>query len=101
MKFQLNTEPIKYAVIVLSMPFWLPFFRALLREFNDALRDEGGLLGRAPTPRELKKLNAALGKFESPMLSERGIDVRRNAPTSTAAQRATGAKPRRGFRATR
>jgi len=104
MTLHLNTEPIKYAIVALSAPFWLPFMKALLREFNDALRDEGGLLGRAPTKSELAALDDRHGKFESPLLSERWEDVDRNERQARSRQRSArrgGATVRRGFRTTR
>jgi hypothetical protein len=121
MVVHLNTDAVKYTLVALSSPFWLPFCKALLKEFNDALRDEGGLLGRAPTKAELVVLNKTLGKFDSPMQSERWEDAARNqriareqrrAPRSATkgqiksasqgpAPRAGGAVPRRGFRTTR
>jgi hypothetical protein len=104
MALHLNTDAVKYALVALSSPFWLPFAKALLKEFNDALRDEGGLLGRAPTKAELQKLEAAHGKFESPMLSERWEDARRRQSSARGAPRTArraGGTVRRGFRTTR
>ena len=104
MALHLNTEPIKYALIAATAPFWLPFVKAIFKEFNDALRDEGGLLGRAPTKAELAKLDAAHGKFESPMHSERWEDAERKQRQSRAKQsagRRPGRAVRRGFRTTR
>jgi hypothetical protein len=93
--FELNSEPVKYALIALSAPVWLPFARALWREFNDALRDEGGLLGEAPSAAELAAIERERGRFQSGLVSitwaeqerlENGADAsaRARAPTSTA-----------------
>lgn len=101
MAMHFNTEPIKYALIALSAPIWLPFTKALLKEFNDALRDEGGLLGRQPTARELEKMNKVYGKFESPMHSERWDEVERGERARHRRPNmggASSAKRPRGFR---
>lgn len=69
-EFGLNSEPVKYLLIVLTAPFWIPFFKALFKEFNDSLRDEGGLFGLPPTKEKLAEMNRELGKFRSPLVSE-------------------------------
>lgn len=65
----LNSEPVKYALLLLTLPFWLPFAKALWTAFNDSLRDEGGLLGTAPTPEELAAIERQRGRFQSAMRS--------------------------------
>jgi hypothetical protein len=70
MPFSINSEPIKYAVVLLASPIWLPFIKGLIKEFNDALRDEGGLFGQAPSKQQLRDMDKELGRFESPMVSE-------------------------------
>ncbi len=69
MAIELNSEPVKYALIALSAPVWLPFAKALWREFNDSLRDEGGLLGDAPSAAELAAIERERGRFESGMVN--------------------------------
>ncbi|MBL8800860.1 MAG: hypothetical protein JNN27_02615 [Planctomycetes bacterium] len=69
MDIHLNSEPVKYALLLLTLPFWLPFAKALWTEFNDSLRDEGGLLGAAPTPEELAAIERTRGRFQSSMRS--------------------------------
>ncbi len=89
--FSLNSEPVKYAVIALSAPIWLPFVRALWKELNDSLRPEGGILGLAPSQKELEALEKSQGRHDSPLISE------------TWAERDAGTGPRqaRSTRATR
>lgn len=69
MDIHLNTEPVKYAIIALSAPVWLPFARALWREFNDSLRDEGGVFGHAPTAAELAAIERERGRFHTSLLN--------------------------------
>jgi hypothetical protein len=52
----LNTEAVKYTILIVSLPLWWPFFRELWREFNDILAEEGGLLGRKPSESELAEI---------------------------------------------
>ncbi|HVS10075.1 MAG TPA: hypothetical protein VMS76_09390 [Planctomycetota bacterium] len=92
----LNSEPVKYAIILLTAPFWLPFVKALWRELNDSLREEGGLLGQAPTPKELAEMNRELGAHESSLVSERWEDIGRgNRPAARA--RGAGRERPHGF----
>jgi len=70
MQFSLNSEPVKYALIALTAPFWWPFMRALWKELNDSLREEGGILGQQLNRSELERMNKAQGRRESPLVSE-------------------------------
>ena len=54
--FNINTPVVKYAILVLAAPLWLPFLKAVWVEFNDILIEEGGLLGREPDERELMRI---------------------------------------------
>jgi hypothetical protein len=45
-------------LIIGGMPIWVPFIRILWRDFNRALRDEGGLIGVAPRGQEAERLRA-------------------------------------------
>jgi len=106
MQLSLNSEPVKYALIALTAPFWWPFVRAMWKELNDSLRDEGGILGQQLSRAELERMNKAQGRRESPLVSEtwdeheRGDEApakgsRRGARASAAPQ----SSPRpRGFR---
>lgn len=87
--FSLNSEPVKYVVIALSAPVWMPFARALWKELNDSLRPEGGVLGLAPSEKELEALNKSEGQHDTPLVSE------------TWAEHETGSGPRQPARRTR
>jgi hypothetical protein len=80
-----NTEPVKYAILVLATPRWWPFAKALWKSLNDALREEGGLLGRAPSEEELREMQA-----EDPV-ADAMISEERNSPF--AATKLGGARP--------
>jgi len=103
-KQHLNSEPVKYGLLVLTTPLWLPFVKALWRALNDSLRAEGGIMGGAPTRQELKSMNRDSAASVSPLVSvtweqhERGDDVRMRTP---GGRRATSGGPLvrpRGFR---
>lgn len=68
--YNYNTELLKYALLLVSVPFWWPFVKALREELNDALRSEGGLFGEEPTAEELAAMNLERGAYVSPMVSE-------------------------------
>ncbi len=97
---------VRYLIVILSAPIWVPFARTLWRDFNAALRREGGLLGRAPSALELQRLDAQGLPEVSRMVSEpivrpgeqrqAKLGLRRVAK-ATAASAATTRKPR-GFR---
>jgi len=101
--FNFNSEFIKYLVIALTIPFWLPFVKALLEDFNDALRDEGGLLGYAPPRSKLEEMNRDLGRYDSVLVSEpwERIGARASTGPQTPSARGASAAPQKrtpGFR---
>ena len=51
---ELNKEILRWVILIGALPIWLPFIVTLWNDFNEALREEGGLLGDPPTPRELE-----------------------------------------------
>jgi hypothetical protein len=75
----LNSEPVKYAIVALTAPLWIPFVRSLYRTLDDALRDEGGLFGEAPSPEKLREIDRergpAKGALTSTPIDEHGIHV--------------------------
>lgn len=60
---------LRYVILLAAAPVWWPFLRMLWRDFNDALRPEGGLLGHALTPREREQLERE-GATDSRLVSE-------------------------------
>ena len=66
----LNSPAVKYAILLLAMPLWLPFAKALWAEFNDILADEGGLLGREPDEDELKEILRERARREAALVRE-------------------------------
>jgi hypothetical protein len=108
----LNTELVKYGILIAAAPWWVPFVKALWNELNASLREEGGLFGAPPSAQELERMNRDQGAFVTSMVHEPRPDrprargqrnaqpsasAPRHAPRSSAAGRATPARPR-GFR---
>ncbi len=99
----LNSEPVKYLLLAVTSPFWMPFFRALYEEFNNSILDEGGLFGDPPPPEEAERIRReriergeALRSIphDAAGSAEEDLAQQRSAGT-TATRRSSG---RRGFR---
>ncbi|MCK6448539.1 MAG: hypothetical protein L6Q99_19280 [Planctomycetes bacterium] len=96
----LNTEPVKYAVVICSFPFWWPFVKAMWEELNDSLAEEGGLFGEEPDAAELARLRADPTR-ETPMVSDPWDKPARGSARVASAVREVEAdleRVRRGFR---
>jgi hypothetical protein len=50
---ELNKEILRWVLMIGSAPVWLPFLLTLWNDFNEALREDGGLIGEPPSPSEL------------------------------------------------
>jgi len=66
----LSGELLRYLIVLLTAPIWLPFVKALWQELERALRDEGGMFGRVPSLAEKERIEAANALLEDPLLSE-------------------------------
>jgi len=53
---EVNKEILRWVFMIGAMPIWLPFLVTLWNDFNEALREDGGLLGEPPSPRELEAI---------------------------------------------
>ena len=99
---KLNGELARYLILLVTSPLWWPFLRELYKEMDNALREDGGLLGRRTEP---SKSDSA---YTSPLVSTpfRDPAAERAAPRSVGPaqgkQPASSAPPvaerRRGFR---
>jgi len=90
-EFALNTEWFKYTLLVASSPFWWPFVRELYKEFNDILAEEGGLLGRKPTDKELGEIRRRKAAQEAALVRE----LREEGPSGRGGRRRSA--PRDSF----
>jgi hypothetical protein len=51
---EINRDLLRWILLIGATPIWWPFLRTLWKDFNAALREEGGLLGAPPSGRELE-----------------------------------------------
>ena len=102
----IDKDILRWVILIGATPIWLPFLRALWRDFNRALREEGGLLGSAPGPRELEAIREERRKEPQELTSEprvqpgqrrqtrlRAPDARRPRGTGAAGKSAAPRKP--------
>ncbi|MFT5050120.1 MAG: hypothetical protein ACI8QZ_001514 [Chlamydiales bacterium] len=61
---------LKYLILLLSAPVWLPFLRALWDELENALRDQGGLFGQEPSAEQLIEIRREQALEEDRVLNE-------------------------------
>ena len=95
--FALNSEPVKYALLVLSVPFWWPFVKALWEELNESLAEEGGLFGEEPDAAELARMRIEQA-HETPMVSDPWEKPTRGSARVAAASRELEAEAERARR---
>lgn len=85
---------LRYVILLAAAPIWVPFLRVLWRDFNEALRPEGGLLGQALSPRELERLERE-SPIDSRLVSEEIVTPEKRAKTRMKTPTA-GPAPREG-----
>jgi hypothetical protein len=80
-QIDLGFELLKYSLVLGTMPFWLPFAKALWQEFTKAMRPDGGLSGRVPSPRERREIEAHIEATEDSSQVHEPIAHRRGRAT--------------------
>lgn len=95
---ELNREILRWVLLIGAAPVWWPFLRTLWRDFNSALREEGGLFGRLPSPRELERIQSELDARPQTLLSERIVRAgeRRNPKLGARRPNSRARGPARG-----
>ncbi len=92
MKEILQSSVLKYTVVFLTMPLWLPFLKALWEDINESLREDGGLLGQPPSPEMLKRMRWERRNEPDLMVSEPQVKRgQRGRPSMTKATSIPGA----------
>ena len=84
---------VRYLIVILAAPIWVPFVLTLWRDFNAALRREGGLLGRAPSALELRRLDAQGQPEISRLVSEPIVRPEDRRKSKLGLRRATKSAP--------
>ena len=63
-----NVFALKILVLMLSAPIWIPFVKELWREFQLAMREDGGLFGPIPPPRKVREIREQIEQEPSPQI---------------------------------
>src|SRR5690242_13987246 len=95
----LNKDVLRWVLLIGAAPIWWPFLKTLWNDFNAALRAEGGLFGRPPTPRELDAIRAEDAERVETLTSEpwvRAGDRKRTRLGAPASRASTARKPGAG-----
>src|SRR5438552_18863603 len=66
----IDRDLLRWGLLIGAAPIWWPFLRALWRDFNAALREEGGLFGREPSAKEMEEMRHTGAKAPDTMVSE-------------------------------
>ena len=97
----MNKELLKITLVLVSMPIWLPFAKALWEEFRDAMRAEGGFSGPTLSARQRREIEAQIER-EGKRLVDEPLAVhraKRNARFRSPAGPSTSGAARAGARA--
>lgn len=89
----LNKDLLRWVLLIGTAPVWWPFLRTLWRDFNDALREEGGLFGRRPSARELERIQQERSQ-SPPTLTHEPWAHRETTRARRAAPPRTGGAPK-------
>jgi hypothetical protein len=89
---ELNTDLLRWILLIGAAPLWWPFLRTLWRDFDDSLAEEGGVFGRTPGPRELERIRARQAGRPDPLVSEPW--ARREQPSAKSARGSAPQEPR-------
>jgi len=98
----IDKDLLRWVLLIGAAPIWLPFLRALWRDFNSALREDGGLMGRTPGPRQLEALREERKREPDVLQSEPWVHpgqkrrTRMRAPSARPPGRGSAAR-KRGF----
>lgn len=67
---EINRDLVRWLILIALMPIGWPFLKALWKDFNGALREEGGLFGAAPSAREVEQIRAEKKGEPETLISE-------------------------------
>lgn len=67
---EVNRDLIRWLLLIALMPIGWPFLKALWRDFNGALREEGGLFGSPPSAREVEQIREEKKREPETLVSE-------------------------------
>jgi len=96
---EINRELVRWLLLIALMPIGWPFLKALWKDFNEALREEGGLFGSQPSPREVAEILEEKKRKPETLVSEpwvRAGDVRKPRMRGGAGKSGPGRKTSSG-----
>lgn len=93
---------LKWGLVLAAWPIWAPFAKALWKEFQRAMRPEGGLTGPIPSPAERRRIEAEVAQEELSQVHESIAHhrARRTAGARPGGQASAGAGQRGSARRT-
>ncbi|QDV07610.1 hypothetical protein Poly30_31370 [Planctomycetes bacterium Poly30] len=63
-------EILKFVFVFASLPWVLPFLKALVKDLLQAFEEDGGLLGERPSQTDLEKIRERKRREPSPLVNE-------------------------------
>ena len=72
----INKDILRWVLLIGATPIWFPFLLTLWKDFNNALRLDGGLLGSPPTGRELEAVRKEIAETPEVLVSEPLVQAR-------------------------
>ena len=93
-----NAAIIKYTLLLVTAPIWVPFVKALWQELNDALREEGGVFGKELSRDQLDEIRREIEDEEERLVNEplAHLRAREQAPGAGGGARRGGSSGLRG-----
>jgi hypothetical protein len=67
---EINRDLVRWLILIALLPIGWPFVKALWKDFNGALREEGGLFGSQPPPREVARIREEKKREPETLVSE-------------------------------
>ncbi len=105
---EFNRELSRYIFVLVTMPVWVPFLKALWGELKRAMRPEGGIFGPKPSARQRAVIEREIAMEPDPLIhapiAHRGWGARRRAAPArkpAGGGRAAKTMPTRNVGATR
>jgi len=67
---EINRDLVRWLLLIALLPIGWPFVKALWKDFNNALREEGGLFGSQPSAREIDLIREEKKREPDTLVSE-------------------------------
>lgn len=67
---EINRDLVRWLLLIALLPIGWPFVKTLWKDFNSALREEGGLFGAQPSAREIDLIREEKKREPDNLVSE-------------------------------